>query len=196
MDKGSFTANEDITLTISDGSGRMQSVDYRRSSSTHQWALCEMTFSIKGTASRTLSFLFTAGRRNIRIDDIRLETSDGQPDCEISFEGTSENIWPWAELPETVTENPDYRYITHYATTVRSNQKVRNFVSCYDTSRHNPIRTSSTKVAAVPGRKLRRSSSIHCVTTSKSNIYYNSFSAKFSILNYLFLSYRSRSGTT
>ena len=139
MDKGSFTANEDITLTISDGSGRMQSVDYRRSSSTHQWALCEMTFSITGTAPRTLSFLFTAGRRNIRIDDIRLETSGGQPDCEISFEGTSENIWPWAELPETVTENPDYRYITHYATTVRSNQKVRNFVSCYDTSRHNPM---------------------------------------------------------
>lgn len=138
--KGSFTANEDIVLNISNENGLTRQVNYRRSSSTQQWALCEVVFTITGGLPQSLALQFNASAKNIRIDDIRLETSSETPDCEISFGGSSgENTYPWAELPETVTSNQNYKYITHYATTVRSNQTVRNYVSCYDVSRHNPM---------------------------------------------------------
>ena len=138
--KGSFTVNEDIVLSIGNGNGRMQTLEYRRTSATQQWALCEVIFSINGTLPQSISFRFMASSEYIRIDDIRLETASGTPDCEVSFEdGPSGNVYPWAELPETVTGNDDYRYITHYSTTVRSGQRVRNYVSCYDVRRHNPM---------------------------------------------------------
>ena len=46
----------------------------------------------------------------------------------------------WPELPanfETPAANEAVH--THWATTVRTNKKVRNYTYCYDTRRHNPL---------------------------------------------------------
>ena len=46
---------------------------------------------------------------------------------------------PWPELPETIVKNPDYKYVTHWAETVNSGKRVRNYTACYDTEKHNPV---------------------------------------------------------
>ncbi len=49
----------------------------------------------------------------------------------------------WYEIPTTITGSSYWKYITHHTTTVTSNQKVRNFTSCYDTRRKNPMWVAS-----------------------------------------------------
>lgn len=141
-EQGSFIANEDIVLEAGDEDGNFVRLDYDRTSSTQQWALCETVFSIDGTVPQSISFRFTADARYIRIDDLRLETSSGPAEHEINFDVT-ENVYPWPELPETVEGSADYKYITHHATTVRTGKRVRNYVSCYDVRRHNPMWVAS-----------------------------------------------------
>ena len=53
------------------------------------------------------------------------------------------SAYPWPELPETLVPGEDYRYITHYATTLKSGKRVRNYAACYDTRRHNPMWVAS-----------------------------------------------------
>ncbi len=63
--------------------------------------------------------------------------TDGAP--EIRTISVSTGTFNWAELPETVKSSADYRYIVHYARTVKTNKNVRNYSACYDTRRHNPM---------------------------------------------------------
>ena len=47
--------------------------------------------------------------------------------------------YAWAEMPKVNVSKPNYKQVTHYANTVKTNQYVRNYSACYDTGRHNPM---------------------------------------------------------
>ncbi len=49
----------------------------------------------------------------------------------------------WYEIPTTINGSSDWKYITHHTRTVVSNQKVRNYTSCYDVRRKNPMWVAS-----------------------------------------------------
>ena len=63
--------------------------------------------------------------------------SDGNPVTRIVTVATG--TFNWAELPETLKESVDYKYIKHYSKTITSKKDVRNYSACYDTRRHNPM---------------------------------------------------------
>lgn len=50
-----------------------------------------------------------------------------------------EKKYPWPELPVIVKQNSDWKVIKHFNETYSSQQQVRNYTSCYDTRRHNPM---------------------------------------------------------
>lgn len=93
----------------------------------------------KGTAEIRISDIGEGESGTIAI--ISLKRSPGDPVVreEVYVSRESDKPVPWPEMPETVKANSDYKYVTHYATTVRTGQYVRNYSACYDTERHNPV---------------------------------------------------------
>ena len=93
----------------------------------------------KGTAEIRISDIGEGESGTIAI--ISLKRSPGDPVVreEVYVSRESDKPVPWPEMPETVKANSDYKYVTHYATTVRTGQYVRNYSACYDIRRHNPV---------------------------------------------------------
>lgn len=132
---GEFDISSNIKVYISGDGSQMKPLSYNRSS-TSSWALATSLFTIQNTVPQTLSIRFVADDYNIRLDDIKLITSN-QP-AEQIFDFSSGN-YPCAEVPKTLKENNNYKYVTHFASTLLSNKWVRNYTACYDTRRHNPM---------------------------------------------------------
>lgn len=130
-----FVVNETIELSVSADRGGMKTLTYTRPTTNGGWSLGTASFTFSQPVSK-IRFQMTSSNYNIRVDDLKLTTSD-QP-AEQILEGTTGQSYAPAELPVFV-DNPDYKYITHYAYTVHSNQRVRNYTACYDTRRHNPM---------------------------------------------------------
>ncbi len=104
-----------------------------------------------------LSLTFESNSNGIRIDDIRLVASDKTPTQTVpefasgeggdggsggsggDVPGTGVLVTPYAEMPATLVESQDYKYVTHFANTYSSNKYVRNYSACYDIRRHNPM---------------------------------------------------------
>ena len=133
-----YSGNFDVTSNIQlfmggDGSSQVP-VSYTRST-TNDWALATAVFTLTEVPEK-LTIRFVSDDYNIRMDDITLTTTDQTPTQSITFPKVMN--YPWAELPVKV-ENADYKYITHYAETIRTKQRVRNYTACYDTRRHNPL---------------------------------------------------------
>lgn len=80
--------------------------------------------------------MFVADDYNIRMDDIKLVTSNQPTDQIFDFSTTS---YPCAETPKTIKTNSNYKYVTHFAETLISQKHVRNYTACYDTYQHNPM---------------------------------------------------------
>ena len=83
-----------------------------------------LRFTPQGTASYGVNF-----------DDLRL--SGGGGGQRISLRKLQIR---WAELPSNFERPQTDQFVyTHWATTVKSNRRVRNYTYCYDTRRHNPV---------------------------------------------------------
>ena len=141
VDKGSFTANEDLVLLIGNtATGDYRQVTYQRPGTSTSWGFAQADFRIGGELPQKLSIRLE-GSWNVRVDDLKLCVLSGNVGQTVTFGPVS--AYPWPELPVTLIQSEDYRYITHYATTVESGKRVRNYVACYDTGRHNPMWVAS-----------------------------------------------------
>lgn len=141
VDKGSFTANEDLVLLIGNtATGDYRQVTYQRPGTSTSWGFAQADFRIGGELPQKLSIRLE-GSWNVRVDDLKLCVLSGNVGQTVTFGPVS--AYPWPELPETLVPGEDYRYITHYATTVESGKRVRNYAACYDTRRHNPMWVAS-----------------------------------------------------
>lgn len=133
--EGDFDTSSNIKVYISGDRSSMKSLAYNRST-TNSWALATALFSIHNTVPQTLSIMFVADDYNIRMDDIKLVTSNQPTDQIFDFSTTS---YPCAETPKTIKTNSNYKYVTHFAETLISQKHVRNYTACYDTYQHNPM---------------------------------------------------------
>lgn len=132
---GEFDTSSNIKVYVSGDGSAMKPLTYNRST-TASWALATSLFSIQNTIPRTLSIMFVADDYNIRMDDIKLITTDQPTEQILSFATTS---YPCAETPKTLVGNSNYKYVNHFAETLVSKKRVRNYTACYDTRRHNPM---------------------------------------------------------
>lgn len=136
-------ARSDLRVYIKCDGGRNTEVEWTRSE-VIAWTLASAVLKFEGTVPDKVEITFTAGfsgKNNIRIDDIRLVTSDKTPTQTITSGGgtADDEKMPYAELPNTLKANADYKYVTHKAETYKTKQYVRNYSACYDTRRHNPV---------------------------------------------------------
>ena len=105
------------------------------------WTLAECNFTLSQPVSKLYIRLVPAGIRQqygLNFDDITLTESNTAGTLVELEEEAADYRWP--ELPanfETPAANEAVH--THWATTVRTNKKVRNYTYCYDTRRHNPL---------------------------------------------------------
>lgn len=132
-----FKASQCSLLVSCDGSA-WKPLEYTASASYNSWALAQASFTIVGSAKK-VSFRFEPTDANVNygynIDDLRLETSNGGQTIEI----TAKKNHNWAEMPAIQNSKSEYRYHTHWSTTVNSKKSVRNFSYCYDVRRHSPM---------------------------------------------------------
>ena len=139
--EGSFTANEDLVLKVGNTSaGDYRQVTYQRPGTSTSWGFAQADFRIDGDVPQKVSIRLE-GSWNVRVDDLKLCVLTGNVGQTVTFGPVS--AYPWPELPETLVPGEDYRYITHYATTLKSGKRVRNYAACYDTRRHNPMWVAS-----------------------------------------------------
>ena len=139
--EGSFTANEDLVLKVGNTSaGDYRQVTYQRPGTSTSWGFAQADFRIDGDVPQKVSIRLE-GSWNVRVDDLKLCVLTGDVGQTVTFGPAS--AYPWPELPETLVPGEDYRYITHYATTLESGKRVRNYAACYDTRRHNPMWVAS-----------------------------------------------------
>ncbi len=141
VEKKSFTANEDLVLWIGNtATGDYRQVTYQRPGTSTSWGFAQADFRIVGDVPQMVSIKLD-GSWNVRVDDLKLCVQTGDVGQTVTFGPAS--AYPWPELPETLVPGEDYRYITHYATTLESGKRVRNYAACYDTRRHNPMWVAS-----------------------------------------------------
>ena len=67
---------------------------------------------------------------------IILPKAGDNPDVSDPSEGIP---FDYFEVPQTLKESQDFKYIIHHGETYSSHKKVRNYSACYDTRRHNPM---------------------------------------------------------
>ena len=130
--EGDFDTSSNIKVYISGDGSSMKPLTYNRSA-TKSWALATALFSIQHTVPKTLSIMFVADENNIRMDDIKLVTSNQSTEQIFDFSGIN---YLCAETPKTIKTNDNYKYVTHFAETLTSQKHVRNYTACYDTYRH------------------------------------------------------------
>lgn len=133
-----FYPGETIKLYVGlDGQSAMANeLEFTAVKGSSTWVLATAVFNIEGELPSSLSFTLLSAAKNTKVDDFRLETTDksGQ-----TITNSSAGAWKCPEIPETVSPDDDYKYVTHYATTYSSGKYVRNYSACYDTRRHNPV---------------------------------------------------------
>ncbi|WP_455498393.1 DNA/RNA non-specific endonuclease [Coprobacter sp.] len=132
---GEFDISSNIKVYISGDGSTMKPLTYSRST-TNSWALATSLFSIQNTIPRKLSIMFVANDYNIRLDDIKLTTTNQFTEQILDFSSTN---YPCTETPKIITGSSNYKYVTHFAETLVSKKWVRNYTACYDTRRHNPM---------------------------------------------------------
>ena len=126
-----------IYLDFNGGDSRSHELNYSRKSSG-SWAEAGTVFAFANDVPETVCITFVSNGNNIRIDDIRLEISGKTPENIIDL-NEAPKVYPWPEVPETMKQNANYKYVIHRAETIISKKEVRNYSACYDIYRHNPV---------------------------------------------------------
>ena len=134
-----FTPGSTMNLYVDfDGkSGRTNELDFEVQK-YGTWYLATTSFRIEGGTPSTVNFIMKANASGVRVDDLKLTVAETASQT-VEYGGSSAEGRPWAELPASLSANPDYKFIYHSTTTVSSNQEVRNYSACYDIRRHNPV---------------------------------------------------------
>lgn len=137
---GTITAGNDFSLylTFDDGASTKHELDFTAKKGSGTWYLCSAVFELTGGTPSCLNFVISAKGKDSKVDDFRLVETGETASQTVEYTAKDQSV-PWPEMPETLVENPNYKYVTHWAETVRSGKRVRNYSACYDTERHNPI---------------------------------------------------------
>lgn len=135
-------ATGDVVLSVSDGSST-RALTYQASSSYNVWSEVTVGFTLANPVSNltitlapSQAFNYNDRQYGLNFDDIVLTTGGGGQ--QIDF-GASGKEYPWAELPATPADMTNRKIHTYWASTVTSNQYLRNYTYCYDTYRHCPL---------------------------------------------------------
>ena len=130
-----LVSGEEMTLYADFGNGTAHKLDFTAKKGSRAWYTVSAVFEITGGTPDVINFQITAKKSRSKVDDFKLATTDKQATQTIEY-AEKENL-PLPEIPETVKENSDYQYVTHF---IELNGKtVRNYSACYDTRRHNPV---------------------------------------------------------
>lgn len=134
-----FTPGSTMNLYVDfDGkSGRTNELDFEVQK-YGTWYLATTSFRIEGGTPSTVNFIMKANASGVRVDDLKLTVAETASQT-VEYGGPPTEGRPWAELPASLSANPDYKFIYHSTTTVSTNQEVRNYSACYDIRRHNPV---------------------------------------------------------
>lgn len=135
-------ATGDVVLSVSDGSST-RALTYQASSSYNVWSEVTVGFTLANPVSNltitlapSQAFNYNDRQYGLNFDDIVLTTGGGGQ--QIDF-GASGKEYRWAELPATPADMTNRKIHTYWASTVTSNQYLRNYTYCYDTYRHCPL---------------------------------------------------------
>ena len=135
-------ATGDVVLSVSDGSST-RALTYQASSSYNVWSEVTVGFTLANPVSNltitlapSQAFNYNDRQYGLNFDDIVLTTGGGGQ--QIDF-GASGKEYSWAELPATPADMTNRKIHTYWASTVTSNQYLRNYTYCYDTYRHCPL---------------------------------------------------------
>lgn len=135
-------ATGDVVLSVSDGSST-RALTYQASSSYNVWSEVTVGFTLANPVSNltitlapSQAFNYNDRQYGLNFDDIVLTTGGGGQEIDL---GSAGKEYCWAELPATPADMTNRKIHTYWASTVTSNQYLRNYTYCYDTYRHCPL---------------------------------------------------------
>ena len=136
---GTIFPEGDMNLEVSADGSSWKRLTYKGASAYNTWTKASVGFTLTDAVpSLSIRYSVTGVQREygLSFDDIVLTTGGGGQ--EIDF-GASGKEYPWAELPATPADMTNKKIHTYWASTVTSNQYLRNYTYCYDTYRHCPL---------------------------------------------------------
>lgn len=132
----SFT-EADCTVELSADGEIWVGLDYEGAATYNRWESISTGFTLPDGVSELQIRMRPAGtsqKYGINFDDLELAAGGGGQ--QIVF---AERNYRWPELPAECLSAGDYVVHTHWAETVTSHQRLRNYTYCYDTRRHCPL---------------------------------------------------------
>lgn len=138
---GTICRTADLSVRLSADGRRWQEAVYTGAAVYNTWTRAVCDFSLTQPVPQLFVRLQpkgTAQSYGLNFDDIELVESTGGGQ-RITLE-TSDGPYRWPELPADFEQPAANQTVyTHWATTVRTGKRVRNYTYCYDTQRHNPV---------------------------------------------------------
>ena len=136
---GTIFPEGDMNLEVSADGSSWKKLTYKGASAYNTWTKASVGFTLTDAVpSLSIRYSVTGVQREygLSFDDVELTTGGGGQ--QIDF-GASGKEYPWAELPDTPADMTNKKIHTYWASTVTSNQYLRNYTYCYDTYRHCPL---------------------------------------------------------
>lgn len=136
---GTIFPEGDMNLEVSADGSSWKRLTYKGASAYNTWTKASVGFTLTDAVpSLSIRYLVTGVQREygLSFDDVVLTTGGGGQ--QIDF-GSTGKEYRWAELPATPADMTNKKIHTYWASTVTSNQYLRNYTYCYDTYRHCPL---------------------------------------------------------
>lgn len=136
---GTIFPEGDMNLEVSADGSSWKKLTYKGASAYNTWTKASVGFTLTDAVpSLSIRYSVTGVQREygLSFDDVVLTTGGGGQ--QIDF-GASGKEYRWAELPATPADMTNKKIHTYWASTVTSNQYLRNYTYCYDTYRHCPL---------------------------------------------------------
>ena len=136
---GSNEVKEGETVHIFVAGGTSGEIEIPWKAKQYQkWFYVTSDFAVAGDV-QYINVIVKSAFGNAKIDDLTLVVTSDAPSVTLDFtEKEQEQYW-LPEIPKVINDSPDYKYISHSATTYRTKQLVRNYSACYNTRYHNPM---------------------------------------------------------
>lgn len=136
---GTIFPEGDMNLEVSADGSSWKKLTYKGASAYNTWTKASVGFTLTDAVPNlSIRYSVTGVQREygLSFDDVVLTTGGGGQ--QIDF-GASGKEYRWAELPATPADMTNKKIHTYWASTVTSNQYLRNYTYCYDTYRHCPL---------------------------------------------------------
>lgn len=136
---GTIFPEGDMNLEVSADGSSWKKLTYKGASAYNTWTKASVGFTLTDAVpSLSIRYSVTGVQREygLSFDDVELTTGGGGQEIDL---GSAGKEYRWAELPDTPADMTNKKIHTYWASTVTSNQYLRNYTYCYDTYRHCPL---------------------------------------------------------